>query len=84
MWSTAKFAGARVDSGDGLFVHIGLERRAATVTDPAQLVNRAGSDLTAVDEIQVLGVAALLEDQLAACDLDPFCPNGRVRKQFTQ
>jgi hypothetical protein len=52
-----RIAGVRVDSGDGLFVYTGLERRAATVTDPAQLVNRAGSDLTAVEWLRERDIA---------------------------
>ena len=57
-----RFAGVRVEAGDAIFVHTGLDRRAATVTDPAQLVNRAGLDLTAVEWLRERDVAVYSGD----------------------
>jgi kynurenine formamidase len=54
-------AGLRVEPGDAIFVHTGLERR-ATPHDPAELVARAGLDLDCVYWLRERDVAVYSGD----------------------
>jgi kynurenine formamidase len=54
-------AGLRVEPGDAVFVHTGLERRAAPA-HPAELVARAGLDLAAVSWLHARDVAVFAGD----------------------
>jgi kynurenine formamidase len=56
-----RFGGVRVEPGDAIFVHTGLEGRAET-TDPAELVHRAGLDLAAVEWLHQRDVAVYSGD----------------------